>query len=338
MRILAVDDEETSLEILRNLLTQSGYEVETARNGKEALQKLHDSTCRMVVSDWEMPEMNGEALCRAIRSANLTGYVYVILLTIHGSSEYTIRGLEAGADDFVSKPFNPAELAVRIRAGERILALETRDVALFALAKLAESRDPETGFHLERMQNYSRVLAQHLSLMGRTRGEVTAEYVQLIYQTSPLHDIGKVGIPDSVLLKPGRLSDREFEIMKTHTSIGAETLNAALLKYPNAQFLRMARDIAAWHHERFDGTGYPDGLVGEATPLCARIVALADVYDALTFRRVYKQAFGHDVARSIILSESDTHFDAVIVQAFLDNESQFVAIRDRFAEAIPVAA
>ena len=336
MRILAVDDEETSLEILRNLLTQSGYEVETARNGKEALQKLHDSTCRMVVSDWEMPEMNGEALCRAIRSANLTGYVYVILLTIHGSSEYTIRGLEAGADDFVSKPFNPAELAVRIRAGERILALETRDVALFALAKLAESRDPETGFHLERMQNYSRVLAQHLSLMGRTRGEVTAEYVQLIYQTSPLHDIGKVGIPDAVLLKPGRLNDREFDIMKMHALLGAETLEAALKKYPGAKYLLMARDIAVSHHERYNGTGYPHHLVGERIPLCGRIVALADVYDALTSKRVYKQAFSHDISRSMILKDADTHFDPKVVQAFTDMEDRFVAVQEDLRdESVP---
>ncbi len=240
--------------------------------------------------------------------------------------------MSAGADDFISKPFHPAELLVRVRAGERVLALETRDVAIFAMAKLAESRDPETGAHLERVRRYSRTLAQRLAWNPAYYDQIDDNYTQLIYLTSPLHDIGKVGIPDSVLLKPGRLTAEEFDIMKTHAMIGARTLDAALHEYPGATFLQMARDIAASHHERFDGSGYPDRLRGTDIPLCGRIVALADVYDALTSKRVYKDAFGHDHARNVILEESGRHFDPSVVEAFLQCESQFIDIHRQFAE------
>ena len=338
MKILIADDDRVSLEILKGVLTQLGHQIETAENGQEALEKLRKGAAHMVISDWEMPGMSGEELCRAIRSEDFAGYVYVILLTSHGTSEYTIRGLSAGADDFLAKPFNPNELAVRIRAGERVLSLETRDVALFAMAKLAESRDPETGAHLERMRAYSHVLAQHLLGQEQNGVPVNAEYVRMIYLTSPLHDIGKVGIPDAVLLKPGRLSDREFEIMKTHTTIGACTLDAALKRFPGAQFLRIARDIAVAHHERYDGTGYPNKLKGDQIPLCGRIVALADVYDALTSRRVYKQAFAHEIAKSMILEEAGTHFDPLIAQAFISNENKFLSIREQFSENANAAA
>jgi putative two-component system response regulator len=164
--------------------------------------------------------------------------------------------------------------------------------------------------------------------------------VRNVYQTSPLHDIGKVGIPDSVLLKPGRLTDDQFEIMKTHTLIGAQTLDAALRQNPSARFLQVARDIALYHHERFDGRGYPHGVVGEAIPLAARIVALADVYDALTSKRVYKAAYSHLVARDIIEQESGTHFDPVIVAAFLAVEQEFIRIYESLREdaAEPVLA
>jgi putative two-component system response regulator len=211
--------------------------------------------------------------------------------------------------------------------------VETRDVAIFAMARLAESRDPETGAHLERVRSYCRILAQHLATTGATKDQVNAEYIRLIYQTSPLHDIGKVGIPDSVLLKPGRLSDREFEIMKTHTEIGAQTLDAALRQFPGIKFLEMSRDIAATHHERLDGSGYPRGLAGEEIPLCGRIVALADVYDALTSKRVYKNAFAHDVAKSIICADTGKQFDPIVVEAFCSTEPQFIAVRDRYSEA-----
>src|SRR6185295_753174 len=224
---------------------------------------------------------NGLELCRAIRNHDFGGYVYFILLTGRDGSASIVEGLATGADDFITKPFDPEELSARVRVAERILSLNTRDMTIFALAKLAESRDPETGHHLERVQNYSRRLAQHLLQSGRYPDEVDAAFVNLIYDTSPLHDIGKVAIPDCVLLKPGRLSDDEFQIMKTHTTMGAQTLEAAARKYPKARYLRIAREIAESHHEKWDGGGYPKGLIGCDIPLAARIVALADVYDAL---------------------------------------------------------
>jgi putative two-component system response regulator len=332
MRILIVDDDPIALELLRDTLADAGHDVACAPDGQAALDLLARDSFQVVITDWEMPRLDGLGLCQAIRRGGLESYVYVVLLTVHDSTAERVRGLSAGADDFMSKPFEPDELLARVRSADRILSLETRDVAIFALAKLAESRDPETGAHLERVMNYSRVLAQQLPASGHFADEVDAEYVRLVYATSPLHDIGKVGIPDSVLLKPSRLSDREFEIMKTHTTIGAQTLDAAVARFPKTRFLRMAREIAATHHERFDGTGFPAGLGGDAIPLCGRIVALADVYDALTSKRVYKDAFAHDIAKDIIVKDAGTHFDPRIVEAFQAAEPAFVAVRDRFRE------
>ena len=338
MNILIADDNDIAIEILRGTLQQAGYDVLTATNGLEAMEILRQGSTRLVISDWDMPEMNGIELCRAIRSGEIPGYVYVILLTGHDRTEEKIAGLAAGADDFIAKPFNPGELLARVRTAERVLSLETREVAIFAMAKLAESRDPETGAHLERVRSYCRILTQRLSQLPEYREIVTAEFIRLIYQTSPLHDIGKVGIPDTVLLKPGRLSDREFEIMKTHASIGAQTLDAALKQFPGIPFLEMARDIASAHHERFDGTGYPNHLKGNDIPLCARIVTMADVYDALTSKRVYKDAFAHDVAKGIILGEVGTQFDPVIAEIFRSAEAEFIAVRDRYTESRAIAA
>jgi putative two-component system response regulator len=338
MRILIVDDNKIALTLVRNTLAHGGHEVVMATDGHQALAALRGGACRLVISDWDMPEMDGIQLCRAIRADDTLGYIYVILLTGHNLVEERVEGLRAGADDFISKPFDPAELLARVQTAERILSLETRDVAIFAMARLAESRDPETGAHLERVRSYSRVLAQHLSGVAKFQSEVTAEYIRLIYLTSPLHDIGKVGIPDCVLLKPGRLNDNEFEIMKTHAALGAQTLDAALRQFPGVNFLQMARDIAACHHERFDGTGYPHKMSGTSIPLCARIVALADVYDALTSKRVYKDAMNHQVARSMIVEGAGTHFHPDIVEAFVQNEARFTAIRTQFDESQAEAA
>ncbi len=332
MRILVVDDDPIAVEMLGKSLRAAGHDVETACDGIEALDTLRRVACRLVISDWNMPNMDGVELCRRIRAHATFGYVYFILLTSHDSPQKVVEGMTAGADDFISKPFHPAELLVRIRAGERVLALETRDVAIFALAKLAESRDPETGAHLERVRRYSQILARQIGKRPQFYDTVDDTYSKLIYLTSPLHDIGKVGIPDRVLLKPGRLTPEEFEVMKTHATLGAATLDAALREYPGARFLQMARDIAATHHEHFDGKGYPAGLRGTDIPLCGRIVALADVYDALTSKRVYKSAFDHHEARSIILEESGSHFDPDVVDAFLECEQEFIDIREQFRE------
>ncbi|HUO07556.1 MAG TPA: response regulator [Phycisphaerae bacterium] len=333
MNALVVDDDETSIIMVENVLNQMGYEVHVAHNGREALEVLREKSIHLVITDWEMPEMNGIELCHAIRRSDFSGYVYIIMITGRDGSRQRIEGLHAGADNFLTKPLNPAELLVCLKTAERILALETCELAIFALAKLAESRDSETGAHLERVQSYVRILAEHLSTREKFRGVVDDDYIRLIYQTSPLHDIGKVGIPDAILLKAGKLTEREFAVMKTHAQIGAQTLDAALRRFPNAKFLQMARSIAASHHEKFDGTGYPMGLSGENIPLCGRIVALADVYDALTSRRVYKPAMSHEQAKEIIVRDSGSHFDPEIVAAFLGHEGEFEAVRQRMADA-----
>ncbi len=333
MDVLIADDDEVALLILQEALQSAGHSVQTATNGRDALALLKTGKSRLVVSDWEMSEMTGVEFCRSVRMDDFPGYIYFILLTSRDSPQERVEGLRAGADDFVAKPYNTEELLARIATGERVLSMETREVAIFAMAKLAESRDPETGAHLERVRSYCRVLAQDLAGVAKFHDEITPEYGRLIYLTSPLHDIGKVGIPDNVLLKPGRLSDREFDIMKTHTTIGAATLEAALKQFPGVKFLEMGRDIALTHHERYDGTGYPRGLKGDAIPICGRITALADVYDALTSRRIYKAAITHDIARSMILAETGKHFDPDIVDAFIRNQDRFLAIRQTHENA-----
>jgi putative two-component system response regulator len=343
MNVLIADDDPIALEMLKEALADAGHEVTCASNGRQALDLLGRKPCQILITDWQMPEVDGIALCQAVRRGQAGhlgggGYVYVILLTSHGTTAERVRGLSAGADDFITKPFEPQELLARMQGAERLLSLETRDVAIFAMAKLAESRDVETGAHLERVMNYSRILAQQLPAMGHYADEIDPEFVRLVYSTSPLHDIGKVGIPDGVLLKPGRLDDREFEIMKTHAMIGAATLDAALRQFPAAKFLRFARDIAATHHERWDGTGYPAGLKGDKIPLCGRIVALADVYDALTSKRVYKNAFAHEVAKGIIVKDAGAHFDPAVVAAFLAAESAFIEVRERYETSTAAAA
>lgn len=336
MHLLIVDDSEIVLRCLEKVLVQAGHTVDKAMDGEEALARMQEGNYRIVISDWEMPGMDGLTLCRRLR-AMPTGYVYFILVTSHRSAADLVTGLSAGADEFIAKPFKPAELLVRVRVAERLLALETRDVALFAMAKLAESRDADTGMHVERVREYARLLARQMSTQPKFHDVIDDAFVRLIYETSPLHDIGKVGIPDSILLKPGRLTAEEFGSMKKHTLIGKETLDAALEKYPDAEYLRFARDIVASHHERFDGGGYPFGLANDAIPLCARIVALADVYDALRSKRVYKGAFSHRRARQIILKESGNHFDPDVVDAFLAVEDEFFAVGDKFDDSVPAS-
>jgi putative two-component system response regulator len=333
MRILIVDDDELSLAILEGVLDEMGYEVERATNGREALTMLHRGDIHIVITDWEMPTMNGLDLCRAIREDDFAGYIYIIMLTGREGGQQKIEGLHAGADAFLVKPLNSEEMVVSLKTAERILGLETRDLTMFALAKLSESRDPETGAHIERVQSYARVIAQQMSTTPAHRGMIDAEFIRLIHQTSPLHDIGKVAIPDSILLKPGKLTNDETEIMRTHVTIGAQTLDASRKRFPNVRFLQMARDITMSHHERWDGTGYPEKLKGEQIPLAARIVSIADVYDALTSRRVYRDPLSHAQAKTYLLRERGLHFDPDVVEAFLQAERQFISIREQFKDS-----
>jgi putative two-component system response regulator len=332
LRILGVDDDDIALDILEAAISADGHELIRAANGLAALNILQHERIQMVISDWMMPGISGIDLANRVREINAGRYTYFILLTSRTEKSDILDGLNAGADDFIIKPFDPVELRLRLKVGQRVLALETHQLTIFALAQLADTRDNETGNHLLRIREYSYLLAQHIVDSYKEDYKLPGDYAELIYLTSPLHDIGKVGIPDCVLLKPGRLDDSEFAIMKTHAYLGGQTLSAALQHFPEAAYLQMASDIAMYHHERFDGKGYPNGLKGQAIPLCARIVSVADVYDALVSRRVYKQAFTHEIARSIIVDGSGTQFDGNIVDAFMANEKNFESIALQYAD------
>lgn len=332
MKILIADDDDTALAVARKILERDSHEALTAEDGQAALEMLVNSDIQVVISDWNMPRLSGLELCQKIRAMPFVGYIYFIMVTSRSSKSDLLEGLEAGADDFIAKPFEPAELLLRVRNARRLLALESTAVTLFSLAKLAESKDGDTARHLERIRAYALVLGEYLLKLPALQARLPVQFAELLYQTSPLHDIGKVGIPDHVLLKPGSLNDEEWLIMKRHAEIGAQTLDAALQVYPAAEYLRMARDIAWAHHEHWDGRGYPRGLKGEEIPFSARVVALADVYDALTMKRVYKSIVPHDVARGIILAASGKQFDPQVVEAFRATEAQFIQIHDTFPD------
>ncbi|MBI9089068.1 MAG: response regulator [Desulfobacterium sp.] len=326
MKVLIVDDELVSRKKMEVLVQSLGYELLVATDGMAAWEMWQAERPRLVITDWVMPGLDGPGLCSRIRKAEGSRYTYLIMVSAKTGTKDCVASMKAGADDFITKPFIKEELAVRIQVGKRILGFETRDLVIFSMAKLAESRDPETGNHLERIRFYSRTLANAMAGLDHPSKEITKVFVENIFLTSPLHDIGKIGIPDYVLLKPGRLDDKEFEIMKSHATIGFETLSEALKRYPRADYLQMSADIALCHHEKFDGTGYPQGLSGESIPLAARIVALADVYDALVSKRVYKLATPHDMTRNIILKGSGEHFDPQVVDAFRTCEAEFIKI------------
>jgi len=332
MKILVVDDELVSRKKLEILIQSLGYETLVAEDGTEGWDIWKNEMPKIVITDWVMPGMDGLELCRRIRDAEGSQYTFIIIVTSKNEVHDIVSGMDAGADDFITKPFVQEELAVRIKAGERILGYLTRDIVIFSMAKLAESRDPETGNHLERIRYYSKTLAQAMADSNVLGSEIDNLFIENIFLTSPLHDIGKIGIPDYVLLKPGRYDDRDFEIMKTHSRVGYETISEALKRYPKADYLRMSAEIALSHHEKFDGSGYPDGLKGEEIPLSARIVALSDVYDALVTKRVYKNPYPHDMVKNMIVEERGKHFDPVVVDAFLSCEERFIGIFEKFAD------
>jgi len=242
-------------------------------------------------------------------------------------SKHRIRHVAVVDGDRPVGMISSREILARRLADDR----DVRNLAIFSLARLAETRDTDTGAHLERVREYARILSEQLRSRGNHDDEIDDLFVELIYVTSPLHDIGKVSIPDAVLLKPGRLNEVEYEIMKTHAATGSETLGRALSKFPDADFLRMARNIAGCHHERVDGTGYPKGLSGKDIPLAARIFSVVDVYDALVSKRVYKEAFTPVVAKDIIIKGSGTQFDADVVAAFLECEQAFIETYRQYA-------
>ncbi|GAB4142601.1 MAG: two-component system response regulator [Thermogutta sp.] len=342
--IMVVDDCEINREILVELLSED-FDVTAFTNGEDCLNHLISVSPDVVLLDIMMPGLDGYETCRRIKQSPIGPFTQVVLVSGKGSASERLAGYEAGADDYVVTPFQHEELLAKLRVLfrlrdmmeklwqanariqefnetlERLVAertqevLETQDLTITALARLADSRDPETGDHITRMRHYSRILAAEIVAMNPRAG-LGSRFADDIYRAAPLHDIGKVGIPDSILLKPGKLTEQEFDVMKRHTIIGYETLLDAAGKKLEACFLSMAAAIARHHHERWDGRGYPDGLQGEAIPLSARIVAAADVFDALTSKRVYKDAIPPEEAARFIERESGRHFDPMVVEAF----------------------
>jgi putative two-component system response regulator len=354
-RILVVDDLEANRDMLSRRLRLLGHFVVTAASGHEALGWLQKNACDMVLLDLMMPEMDGYQVLQAIKADQALLHLPVIMVSANDEMENVIKCIERGAEDYLPKPFNPVLLRARVAAAlqkkriydreaqyqselEQQVRAQVKEIssaqlaAIFAMSKLAESRDTETGAHLERMREYCRVLTQHLGKLEKYRKLLDAKFVEAIYAASPLHDIGKVGIPDHILLKAGKLNLAEWEVMKTHAVIGGNTLRAVDAQHPGNLLIRMGIDIAEGHHEKWDGSGYPNALRGESIPIAARILALADVYDALTSRRCYKKAFPHEEALQIISQGAGSHFDPDVAQAFLEIDAEFIRIRQHFKD------
>ncbi len=355
--ILVVDDIEKNVDILTQLLRPQGYCVYSAYDGEEALDAVAKYSPDIILLDLILPKVAGLEVCRRLKADNKTYHIPIVVITGVTERDMNLEAIAAGADDYLTKPVDAPMLRARIRSclrakqlqdqvfdyqhrleeanqnleeriRERTRQLErTQHVTVFALARLAESRDTETGEHLSRIRRYVQVLAQQLAESSEYAEVIDEAFLRELFHSSPLHDIGKVGIPDQILLKPGKLTHEEFEIMKLHTLIGGDTLKAADIEAGKDSFLSMGRDIAYYHHEKWNGKGYPSGLEGTEIPLAARIVALCDTYDALTSRRPYKEAFTHEFAKEIIVPERGEQFEPVIVDAFLAVEHRFRAIQ-----------
>ncbi len=329
-KILVVDDDAGQRLLLQMALENRGYQVLTADNGEEASAIFErEPDIRLLISDLIMPRMDGLALTKRIRASERQ-YTYIIILTSSSDRKSVTRLLKAGADDFLFKPVVEDELFLRIKAGERLMRLESQEALIFTMAKLAEYRSHETGLHLERVRFYTRLLAQDLFNNHPELG-LNAASAEEIARVSPLHDLGKISIPDNILHKPGRLTDEEFTIMKQHTVYGGNIL-LDLYEQTEDNYLMAAYQVAMYHHEKWDGTGYPQGLAGEEIPIEARIVALADVYDAISSQRCYKEAISHSQARTIILDGKGRHFDPMVVESFLRQEDIWIGIREKYAD------
>ncbi|BAE52948.1 response regulator [Paramagnetospirillum magneticum] len=355
--ILVVDDTPDNLKLMSGLLKDL-YRVKIANGGEKALAiAASDAPPDLILLDIMMPEVDGYEVCRRLKASRATRDIPVIFLTAMSGSEDEEVGLKMGAVDYITKPITPAVVLARVETHLKLKAsadflrdktayLETevtrrtrelaaiQDVTILAMASLAETRDSDTGNHIRRTQYYVRALALKLRDHPRFSSSLDDGVVDMLFKSAPLHDIGKVGIPDRILLKPGRFEPAEFEIMKTHTTLGRDAIEHAeqSLGTPVA-FLSMAKEIAYAHQEKWDGSGYPRGIGGDDIPVSARLMAVADVYDALISRRVYKEGMPHATAVQIIREGSGSHFDPDIVEAFLALEDEFKAIAARFADS-----
>jgi putative two-component system response regulator len=355
--VLVVDDTPDNLKLMSGLL-KDRYRVKIANSGEKALAIAGaEAPPDLILLDIMMPGMDGHEVCRRLKADKLTRDIPVIFLTAMSGAEDEESGLKLGAVDYVTKPISPAVVMARVETHLKLkysadflrdkaqfledeVARRTRelaaiqDVTILAMASLAETRDSDTGNHIRRTQFYVRALAEKLRDHPRFAGVLDDSVIDMLFKSAPLHDIGKVGIPDRILLKPGRFEPAEFEVMKTHTTLGRDAIEHAekSLGTPVA-FLSMAKEIAYAHQEKWDGSGYPLGIGGDDIPVSARLMAVADVYDALISRRVYKDGMPHDKAVKIIGDGAGSHFDPDIVEAFLVLEDEFKAIATRFADS-----
>ncbi|MDD2652170.1 MAG: response regulator [Sulfurimonas sp.] len=354
--IVAIDDTPDNLLLIMEIL-KDRYKVKTFKEPKKALEYLLSNACvDLVLLDVMMPELSGYDLLKVLRQNHSTKEIPVIFLTALSSQRDEQKGLELGACDYITKPISVPIMLSRInvhlenRAAKEFLKskadyleeeikkrtkeiLSIQDITILTLASLAETRDTDTGNHLKRTQRYIKILALKLREHPKFRDYLNDEEIETLFRSAPLHDIGKVGIADKILLKPAGLSDIEFEIMKTHTTLGKEAIEHAEEEAGvEAAFLKTAKEIAYCHHENYDGSGYPLGLSGDEIPISARLMALADVYDALTSRRVYKEAMSHEKARSIIVDGCGVKFDPKVVEAFLEIQEEFLLVSQKYAD------
>lgn len=356
--VLIVDDSPGSLTMMTGLL-EDRYRVLVATGGVRALRLAQaQPQPDLILLDVMMPGISGWEVCEQLKSSPGTRDIPVIFLTASSAPEDETKGFDLGAIDFIAKPVNPPTLLARVSTQLKVKAaadflrdnnayLEQevarrtqelaaiQDVTVFTLASLAETRDSDTGSHLKRTQLYIRILAEWLSGQPNLAPNLDAKTIDTFFRSAPLHDIGKVGVPDRILLKPGKLTAEEFEIMKTHTTLGRDAIRHAEAQLGiEVGFLACAKEIACSHQEKWDGSGYPDRLAGSAIPLSARLMAVADVYDALISRRVYKSGMSHEKAVAIILAGRGSHFDPDIVDAFIATADKFQAIALQHGDSV----
>ncbi len=353
--VLIVDDDPQNLRLLAGVLARGGLEPRPVTSGRLAIEAAVIDPPDLVLLDVRMPEMSGVDVCRWFKQDERLRSIPIIFISGLAGTDDKVEAFRVGAVDYVSKPFQEEEVLARIkthlhlrrlqvelvshnqeleqRISEQVKAVTASQLAtIFSLAKLAEARDDDTGQHIERVQTFSKVLAVEMREMRLHTAQLTAAFIDNLYQTASLHDIGKVGTPDAILLKPGKLTGDEFAKMKEHCALGANTLGTVLKRHPDNQFLRMGVDVARSHHEKWDGGGYPDELKGPTIPLAARIVALTDFYDALTSKRCYRPAFSHEDTCRMIQEGNGTHFDPEVVTAFGTLEGQFLRIRQEMQD------
>jgi len=354
--VLVVDDTPDNLSLMGGLL-RDHYHVKVANQGEKALKIAQgEQPPDLILLDIMMPGMDGYEVCRRLKANLHTRDIPVIFLTARADMEDERQGLALGAVDYITKPISPPILLARVATHlalkasadflrdksaylEREVALRTlevqaiQDVTIMAMTSLAETRDNETGNHIRRTQLYVKALAEHLRDHPRFAHVLTDRMIDLLYKSAPLHDIGKIGIPDAILLKPGKLTVQEFEVMKTHTTLGRNAIEEAERRLGmRVAFLSVSKEIAYSHQEKWDGSGYPEGLKGDAIPVSARLMAVADVYDALISKRVYKPAFPHEQACATIVKGRGTHFDPDMVDAFVEIAQDFLRISQRYPD------